>query len=255
MINSEVDSSVNSIEEIFQKTRIYDKGNGMEWVSEDDLTAKLESAESEEDIKKYIKEELVKGESCNLYALLPVPKILGSLTFSSLINPIVLKYANDAGHNIELKRHKFHSLRFKNGAQSILDEADPFFMVNFGDEVEQFDRMKDINQDTYFNNDKPLHVMYFTQAVPHVIYDEFSGKDLYSYSYSLNHNAKTHTDGSGVSLHYNFSPLTMRMTKRAHSTGKLAIDICAIICGIFVMFGILNRILHHVISHFEKKQR
>lgn len=225
MISSEVDSSINSIEEIFEKTRIYDKGSGTEWVAEEDLTAKFETAENEEEIKKYLKEDLVKGESCNLYAKLPVPKILGSLTFATMVNPLVLRFAQSFGHNIEIKKHQFHSLRFKNGAQSMLDEDDPFFMEDFKEETEQFDRIKSINQEIYRNNDKPAHVMYFTQAVPHVIYDESTRKDLYSYSYSLNHNIRAHSEGSGISLHYDFSPLTLRMTKRVNSMGKLAIDI------------------------------
>jgi hypothetical protein len=225
MIESEVDSSVNSIEETFQKTRIYNNGTGIKRVPAEDLTIKLESAENEEQLKKYINEELIKGESCNLYAKLPVPKILGSLTFATMVNPIVLRFASDAGQNILIKRHEFHSLRFKNGVQSLLDEEDPAFMVDFEDEVESFDRIKDINQEKYKTSTEPLHVMYFVQAVPHVIYDEASRKDLYSYSYSINHNVRKHSDGSGISLYYNFSPLTMRVTKKSKSAGKLAINI------------------------------
>ena len=226
MITSDVDSSIESIEEVFQKTRIYNNGSGIEYVMEDELTLMLESAENEKEIKQSMKDFMVKGESCNLYAKLPVPKILGSVTFATMINPQILIIASDLGLNYEMKSHKLHSLRFKNGAESFLTEEDPLFMEDFDeDDIESLDRIKDINQEPYINSKKPSHVMYFIQVIPHIIYDQFSGKDLYSYSYSVNHNSRSNNEASGVSILYDFSPLTMRVTKRNQSLGKLAIDI------------------------------
>ena len=142
-----------------------------------------------------------------------------------MVNPIVLLFAQQLGHNIEVKNHKFHSLRFKNGFQSLITEDDPFFMQTFEDEAELFDRIGDIDQSQYQNNKEASHAVYYATAVPHVIYDELNRKDLYSYSYSLNHNKRDHYDEPGVSLFYDFSPLTMRVTKKANSYGKLGVNI------------------------------
>lgn len=176
---------------------------------------------------KIILEGLKKGESCNLHAKVYVPKILGSITFSTMVNPIVLLLADAQGHNIIIKNHEFHSLRFKNGVQSFAVEDDPLIMEDFSEEDKLFDRIHEIDQSEYQNNSEPAHVVYYATAVPHVIYDQYLGKDMYSYSYSLNHNKKKHFDATGVSLFYDFSPLTMRITKRTNSVGKLIINISA----------------------------
>jgi hypothetical protein len=226
IMSSEVDSGLEVISEIFEKTRIYNNGSGLKFVPEFEIMNLIENAEKQEDIKQILKDNLVKGEHCNFYAKLPVPKIFGTLTFLNLVDPLILKYASELGFSVQIKAHRFNSLRFKNGADSMLTEDDPFYMEDFDEaDVESLDRIKEINQQKYIESKKPIHVMYFVQAVPHIIYDEYSRKDLYSYSYSVNHNIRSHNSGSGVSLFYDFSPLTMRMVKRVKSPGKLIIDI------------------------------
>lgn len=101
------------------------------------------------------------------------------------------------------------------------------FMDDFEEDEGLFDRIGDLDQSEYMNNEEPIHVVYYATAVPHVIYDQWAGKDLYTYSYSLNHNRKKHMDISGISLFFDFSPLTMRVTKRTNSYGKLIIGISA----------------------------
>lgn len=225
-MSSEVDSGLEDISDIFEKTRIYNNGSGLEFVPEYEIMNLLENAKEPQDIKQILKDNLVKGEHCNFYAKIPVPKIFGTLTFLTLVDPLILNYAAELGFNNQMKAHKFNSLRFKNGADSMLTEDNPFFMEDFDEEdVESLDRIKEINQQKYIESKKPIHVMYFVQAIPHIIYDEYSGKDLYSYSYSVNHNIRSHNSGSGISLFYDFSPLTMRMVKRVKSAGKLVIDI------------------------------
>jgi hypothetical protein len=170
-----------------------------------------------------------------------------------MVNPAVLQIAKNEGFNVEMKTHEFHSLRFKNGVANLLDDDDPYFMEDSNDAIELFDRIKDIDHSIYKTGNEASHVVYFATAVPHVIYDPYTEEDLYTYSYSLNHNKRDDQDVPGVSLFYDFSPLTMRITKRVNSTGKLAINICATICGVFVMFGMLNRILHNIMS-FNMKE-
>lgn len=85
-----------------------------------------------------------------------------------------------------------------------------------------------------------------------MVYDEYLDKDLYTYSYSLNHNINEESQTTGITMNYKFSPLTMRLMKRK-AMGKLTIRICGLICGIFVLFGLLNRLLHTFMDYTKSK--
>jgi hypothetical protein len=224
MLTSEVSEMINSVEQNFVKTRIFQKDGRTHWVDERELIGRLEDSDSDEQLRYIFEKEVVKGESCNMYAQLHVPKTEGTLTIAAMVNPIVFALAFEFGHNTDIKNHEFHSLKFKNGAQGLMnEEEDNFFAQEFNDEIDLFDRIKEI--ETYTDNDKGMLVMYFTEVIPHVLYDEFMGTDLYSYSYSLNHNSKHIPEVNGISLNYDFSPLTMRLVKRHKPIGKLAINV------------------------------
>jgi hypothetical protein len=63
MSTSEVDSSIESIEETFEKTRIYEKDGKVIYEAEGDFVAQIEASNDEEEVKKILKEGLYKGES------------------------------------------------------------------------------------------------------------------------------------------------------------------------------------------------
>ena len=225
MLTSEVSESFISAEDRFKKTRIFEKDGKTHYVSERELVDRIENSESDEELIRIAEEELVKGESCNMYAELTVPKIEGSLTVATVVNPIVLLVSDNLGMNTIIKNHIFHSLKFKNGAQGLLNqEEDNIFAQEFHGSVDLFDRIKEIDSDLYTDNDRGSVVTYFAEVIPHVLYDEMFGTDLYSYSYSLNHNSKFGEE-NGIQLKYDFSPLTMRLMKRNKPAGKLAINI------------------------------
>lgn len=81
------------------------------------------------------------------------------MAFTTLVNPLILMGAAEAGYNVKIKNHRFHSLRFKNGAQSLLTEDDPDYASDFEDEIESFDRIKEIDKDVYMKNQNGVQVM------------------------------------------------------------------------------------------------
>lgn len=223
MLTSETSEIISSVESNFVKTRIVpkDDGSGYEWIDERDIVNRLESSQNDEQFTTIYK-EIKKAESCNMYARLIVPKTEGSITIASIVNPIVFILASELGHNTDMKNHKFHSLKFTNGAQGLIDEeGDTLFASMFDYQSNMFERLNDV----YSKNDKGMVVTYFAEVVPHVLYDEFYDRDLYSLTYSLNHHGKHDPLTSGITLSYDFSPLTMRMVKKNKPIGKMAINI------------------------------
>lgn len=49
-----------------------------------------------------------------------------------------------------------------------------------------------------------------------------------------------------VSVIYDFSPVTMQLVKEKRDLTKFAVNLCAIVGGIFVIFGLVNRFILRV---------
>jgi hypothetical protein len=94
-------------------------------------------------------------------------------------------------------------------------------------------------ENEHYNNFK------FAVIVPHTFIDETgSGSPtLYeSFSYSFTQNRKKADPQYMVQTYTSieFSPMTMVITKSNKPLSKFLISLCAIVGGVFVMFGILN---------------
>lgn len=90
---------------------------------------------------------------------------------------------------------------------------------------------------------EPQDYYYFMKLVPHNFRDRIAAKSFNSYSYSLNHNMKKAMTQNQpyISIIYDFSPVTMKLTKEKRDFSRFAINLCAIVGGIFVIFGLVNR--------------
>ena len=84
----------------------------------------------------------------------------------------------------------------------------------------------------------------FAVLVPHTFVDntEEVPRDFESYSYSFTQNKKEAQAGYmlQVSIQFSFSPVTMVITKENKPLARFVINLCAIIGGVFVVFGIVN---------------
>jgi len=94
--------------------------------------------------------------------------------------------------------------------------------------------------------DKHWHYFYFVKAVPHIFKD--SQKEDYplnwdSWSYSLTSNKIASEDGTSVEIRLSFLPISVVLERSANSFAKFLIHLCAIVGGVFVVFGIINGFL------------
>jgi hypothetical protein len=84
----------------------------------------------------------------------------------------------------------------------------------------------------------------FAVLVPHTFVDntEEVPRDFESYSYSFTQNKKEAQAGYmlQVSIQFSFSPVTMVITKENKPLARFVINLCAIVGGVFVVFGIVN---------------
>jgi hypothetical protein len=95
--------------------------------------------------------------------------------------------------------------------------------------------------------DKHYNYIYFVKAVPHVFKDttdENSPKNFDSWSYSMTSNTLESRDkGMTVELRMDFMPISMVLHRSSNSFSRFLVDLCAIVGGIFVTFGLLNGFL------------
>ena len=84
----------------------------------------------------------------------------------------------------------------------------------------------------------------FAVIVPHTFIDSTSGeaKAYESFSYSFTQNKKIAQPSFllQTTISFEFSPVTMVITKEKKPLTKFLINLCAIVGGAFVVFGILN---------------
>ena len=80
------------------------------------------------------------------------------------------------------------------------------------------------------------------KLVPHVFIDKLDNgaRQMNSYSYSLNHNKKEGVPMLTIILDY--APVNMILIKDKKHLGDVSIEVCSIIGGVFVMFGLINSI-------------
>lgn len=99
--------------------------------------------------------------------------------------------------------------------------------------------------------DKESHMDYFkfVSIVPHSFVDtSISGRevDYKSYSYALSENKKDEVQDEALTMVwfiFEFSPVSMLITKSSVTLARFLINVCAIVGGIFVVFGFLNGFL------------
>lgn len=75
--------------------------------------------------------------------------------------------------------------------------------------------------------------------------DYIDDEEDHTYSYSLNHNKKTATNGEQPTLVFilDYAPVKMILTRSYRETGSFFIACCSIIGGVFIIFGLLNSLL------------
>ena len=89
----------------------------------------------------------------------------------------------------------------------------------------------------------------YISVVPHIFVDSSEPGhevDFRSYSYALTTNKKPADGKQALTMVYmifDFSPVSMMFTKSRIPLTRFLINVCAIVGGVFVVFGLINTIL------------
>ena len=90
---------------------------------------------------------------------------------------------------------------------------------------------------------------YYFKIIPHLFDDKLWGEEYMAYQYSITSKMKEFdANGAGfempiIMLNYDFSPITMKITREPRNLLHGLTQICAIVGGVFILFNLLNRIL------------
>jgi len=86
---------------------------------------------------------------------------------------------------------------------------------------------------------------YFMKLVPHIFNDFEHDEDFESYSYSLTSNRKTvsHHHDLQMFITFDIAPVSVMITREKQQMTKFLVNLCAIVGGVFVIFGMLNGFL------------
>ena len=180
------------------------------------------------------------GEKCHIRGKIHVYKVTGKVLFSfnSKIYVVeMLRRTFPEQASLLKLTHILKSLTFGDVAQHL------HILFRFGaTEHTNFDMVNLMNDDIYALDQQRLDYFYFLKLVPHIFIDEISDAEFRSYSYSLNHNAKQSMNDIGlISMIYDFTPVNMKITKHNRDLPRFLVNLCAIVGGVFVIFGLINR--------------
>ena len=191
-----------------------------------------------EQIYKHVKD----GEKCHIKGKVHLYKVTGKVLFSFnsklfYIEELRRRYPAE-GDSLKLT-HIMKSLTFGDVAQHL------HILFRFGaSEHTQFDMVNMVDDEVYASDQDKMDYFYFLKLVPHIFVDEINSALFRSYSYSLNHNAKASQNGLGmISMIYDFTPVNMKITKQNKDLPRFLVSLCAIVGGVFVIFGLVNRFL------------
>lgn len=182
------------------------------------------------------------GEKCHIKGKMHLYRVTGKVLFSFnsklfYIEELIRRHP-DVGNSLKLT-HTIKSLTFGDVAQHL------HILFRFGaNEHTQFDMVNMVDDEVYANDQEKKDYFYFLKLVPHIFVDEINSAIFRSYSYSLNHNSKASQNGIGmISMIYDFTPVNMKITKQNKDLPRFLVSLCAIVGGVFVIFGLVNRFL------------
>lgn len=191
---------------------------------------------------KALADALQSGEQCNIRGKIHLQRVTGKIivSFNSklyFVEDLRRRYP-EQGALLKLT-HIIKSLTFGEVSQHI------HILLRFGNtEHTNFDMMAMVDDEVYARDQQHMDYFYFMKLVPHIFVDEISQAEFKSYSYSLNHNAKQSMNDIGmISMIYDFTPVNMKITKKERDLPRFMVNLCAIIGGVFVIFGLINRFL------------
>ena len=80
------------------------------------------------------------------------------------------------------------------------------------------------------------------KIIPHEFLDTVKQEEWNSYSYSLAHNKKIMGDNNAptILMKIEYAPVKMLIIKTNRDVGRFMINMCSIVGGVFVIYGLIN---------------
>lgn len=183
---------------------------------------------------------LKEEEGCLLSGFVNIPKAPGNIhisfhPFGHIWNSLRHE-ADELKQKLKLS-HRFTFLHFGNVDAEVLN--------HFGMNLITFDRLGALPNFLY--DDSLVNYEYYVKIIPYLLQDKDKGTQNIVYQYSLLYKVIEYDEQRDkmpyLMLHYDYSPITMRLLLYHMSLAHFLTKICAIIGGIFTVFSILNQIL------------
>lgn len=209
----------------------------------------------------HVKQQLDDGIGCRVIGEHEMYQVPSKMFFATDRDMWLIKKlqqeAPDTYNKFSLE-HFFYSFTF--GDPSLQQEIVEHFAEY--PEHTKLDMVSDLAEDAknaiLSQDGDPVHYNYYKyiSVVPHIFVDTSTDDqvDFRSYSYAFTTNkkpAELQPELNMVMMIFEFSPVSMSITKSSQPLSRFIISICAIVGGVFVVFGLLNSSLLAV----QKKAR
>lgn len=151
--------------------------------------------------------------------------------------------------------HKINSITFGDESQQEVI-VHTFGAIDHGEHTIFNMFMKDgkVNDELKYSPEDPAHdYFYFLKIVPHEFMDYIDQEIDHSYSYSLNHNQKT-SDRPGMAsviIILDYAPIKMIISRKHREVGQFLINLCSIVGGVFIIYGLLNSFVLRTVDKFK----
>ena len=99
----------------------------------------------------------------------------------------------------------------------------------------------------YRDKREKMNYDYFIKLIPHLFVDNIRGEKFTAYQYSVTSKTTEFNPNSEgmhtLTLHYDFTPISMKIVLERKSITHSLTHICAIVGGVYVLFSLLNRLI------------
>jgi hypothetical protein len=186
---------------------------------------------------------LKNGDGCIVAGHVPISKVPGDIHISFHNYADVFMYLMIEKPDLFSKISLHHRFSEFNFGESNLSED---ILSRFGfTDFNSFHHSADLPD--YKNMLERKNYDYFVKLIPHVLVDNIRGETYTGYQFSMTYRTRDYNGDSRempiIIMHYDLSPITMKITRASKSLAHSLTHICAIVGGVFVIFSLLNRLL------------
>jgi hypothetical protein len=183
------------------------------------------------------------NQGCFVNGYVPITKVSGNVHISHH------NYGNMYQHFKYHKREMFDKLSLSHGFNTLYfgdNEVKDELLRRFNlDEKTSFNRVTLMTD--YRDKKEKMNYDYFIKLIPHLFVDKIRGEQFMAYQYSVTSKTTEFNPNSEgmhtLTLHYDFTPITMKIVLERKSITHSLTHICAIVGGVYVLFSLLNRLI------------